>query len=320
MDLDKDFWIDTYNRNIKKLIGVCYRYVFDLKIAEDLAHDSFLIAMKKKDSFKSKGYFDAWLRKITVNTALQYLRKVKKIEGNQQELLCRELINKDEEMFHNYNFTTQELLNAINRLPEHHRNVFNLYVIDGFTHKQISEELNISVGTSKSHLARARKKLQEILNLKQERKRYFILLLLPFRFGQIERLYKKEFKNYEILPKQASFLKAIDWTKVKKPYFTLHLIIVKGIVAIVIISSILGIIIKTNYKPTEFNSNTTNQKNIDTISVKTDTSFIIKNNESIKQRQEVQTSKPVVVKKKRIIHKKVIVRDTLTIIDTSNVK
>ena len=60
-----------YNRNIKKLIGICFRYVSDLKIAEDLAHDSFLIAMKKSDTFRGKGHFDAWLRKITVNTALQ---------------------------------------------------------------------------------------------------------------------------------------------------------------------------------------------------------------------------------------------------------
>ncbi len=94
--------------------------------------------MKKSGTFKGKGHFDAWLRKITVNTALLYLREVKAIQDNKQELLQQELINNDEKMFQKYDFTTQELLEAINKLPEHHRQVFNLYVIDGFTHKQIA--------------------------------------------------------------------------------------------------------------------------------------------------------------------------------------
>lgn len=126
MDSNKDFWIDTYNRNIKKLIGICYRYVSDQKIAEDLAHDSFLTAMEKSGTYNGKGHFDVWLRKITVNTALQYLREVKAIQDNQQELLQQELINSDEKMFQKYNFSTQELLKAINELPEHYRQVFNL--------------------------------------------------------------------------------------------------------------------------------------------------------------------------------------------------
>ncbi|MCP4552029.1 MAG: RNA polymerase sigma factor [Bacteroidetes bacterium] len=314
MDSNKDFWIDTYKRNIKKLIGVCYRYVSDQKIAEDLAHDSFLTAMKKSGTFKGKGHFDAWLRKITVNTALQYLREVKTIQNNQQELLQQELINNDEKMYQKYDFTIQELLEAINKLPEHHRQVFNLYVIDGFTHKQIANKLDIGAGTSKSHLARAKKKLQQILNKKQETKRSFILLLFPCGFGRINRLYKKEFKNYEIPPQNTSFLKTTDWTEAKPPRFTLHLSFIKGIVAIGIISIIAGIIIKNNSKPIDLKSNSDNQEIFDTTITKVDSISIQETS------AEIQKSNPVVVKKKRIIHKEVIVRDTLTVLDTTNIE
>ncbi len=320
MDSNKDFWIDTYNRNIKKLIGVCYRYVFDQKIAEDLAHDSFLTAMKKSGTFKGKGHFDAWLRKITVNTALQYLRETKSIQDSQQELLQRELINSDEKMFHKYDFTTQKLLEAINKLPDHHRQVFNLYVIDRFTHKQIAEKLDISIGTSKSHLARAKKKLQQILNKKQETKRSFILLLFPCGFGRINRLYKKEFRNYEIEPQNTSFLKTIDWNKTKPPRFTLYLSLIKGFVTIGIISIIAVIVIKTNTKPIDFKGNTNARKNFNTTTIKIDSISIQETTDSVIEPKPLQKSNPVIVKKKRITHKKVVVRDTLTILDTTHIE
>ncbi|MFW5700945.1 MAG: RNA polymerase sigma factor [Bacteroidota bacterium] len=320
MDSNKDFWVDTYNRNIKKLIGICYRYVSDQKIAEDLAHDSFLTAMKKSGTFKGKGHFDAWLRKITVNTALQYLREVKAIQDNQQELLQQELINNDGKMFQKYNFTTQELLEAINQLTEHHRQVFNLYVIDGFTHKQIAEKLDISIGTSKSHLARAKKKLQQILNKKQETKQSFILLLFPCGFGRINRLYKKKFKNYEIPPQNTSFLKTTDWTEAKPPRFTLYLRFIKGIVAIGIISIITVIVIKNNSKPIDLKSNSDNLEIIDTTTIKTDSISIQETTDSVIQTEPLQKSNPIVVKKKRITHKKVVVRDTLTVLDTTNIE
>lgn len=320
MDLNKDFWIDTYNRNIKKLIGVCYRYVFDQKIAEDLAHDSFLTAMKKSGTFRGKGHFDGWLRKITVNTALQYLRKTKSIQDSQQELLQRELINNDEKMFQKYDFTIQELLEAINKLPEHHRQVFNLYVIDEFTHKQIAKKLDISIGTSKSHLARAKKKLQQILNKKQETKRSFILLLFPCGFGEINRLYKNKFRKYEIQPQNTTFLKTIDWTVAKPPQFTFYSSIIKGFVAIGIISIIVVIVIKTNTKPIDFKSNPGNQKNFDTAIIKIDSVSIQETTDSVIEPKSLQKSNPIIVKKKKITHKKVLVRDTLTILDTTNIE
>ncbi|MBN2167579.1 MAG: sigma-70 family RNA polymerase sigma factor [Marinilabiliaceae bacterium] len=318
MDSNEGFWIDTYNRNVKKLIGICYRYVFDKKIAEDLAHDSFLTAMKKSGTFKGKGHFDAWLRKITVNTALQYLRETKSIQDSQQELLQRELINNDEKMFQKYDFTTHELLEAINKLPEHHRLVFNLYVMDGFTHKQIAEKLDISIGTSKSHLARAKKKLQQILNRKQETKWSLSLLLCPCGFGRINRLYKKKFRNYEIPPQNISFLKTADWTKVKPPRFTLYLSFIKAIVAIGTISILTMIINNNNSNPIDLKSNSDNQKFIDTTTIRADSIPIQESIDSVIQTEPLQKPNPVIIKKKRITHKKVVVRDTLIVLDTTN--
>lgn len=181
------FWTKKYKQNIGKMIGVCYRYVLDRDLAEDLAHDAFLKAIENADSFKGFGRFDAWLMRITVNTALHYLR-----DNRSQNVGCssaEELENMpDQEEGDNdgmmatimkADFTQEEIVEAIGQLPEHHRVVFNLYVFDHCTHKQIAELRGISENTSKSHLARARKELQQILfNKTQNRKRPMIALLI----------------------------------------------------------------------------------------------------------------------------------------------
>ncbi|PID95355.1 MAG: hypothetical protein CSA95_00080 [Bacteroidetes bacterium] len=317
MNLEKDFWIRTYNRNIKKLIGVCYRYVFDQEVAEDLAHDAFLTAMKKSASFSGKGHFDAWLRKITVNTALQYLREVKTRQNNRQEFWYHELLNKDESMSQKYHFTTQELLEAINKLPEHHRQVFNLYVIDGFSHKQIAEKLNISVGTSKSHLARAKKKLQQILNKEQKTKRSFILLLLPYGERRVEKLYKKALNDFEIAPHNTSFFADMDWEMVKQPHFTWYLTLLKGIIIVGIVALVTGIIIHNREKHTTINHPSTNWDITDTTTMQSAFPPIPKTPDSVAQKTPIPKPNPIVIKKRRITHKKVIVHDTLTLIDTT---
>lgn len=216
MDSNNNFWIDTYNRNVDKLIGVCYRYVYDKKIAEDLTHDSFLTAMNKFETYKGKGHFDAWLRKITVNTALQYVREIKNKQDNQQEILQQQLLSYEDKSNDKFDYSTKELIEAINMLPEHHRQVFNLYVLDGFSHKQIAEKLDISIGTSKSHLSRAKRRLQQILNKKEETKRSFIIILFPCGFGKIERLYKKAFKYFKLQPTNTTFSTTVNQIEEKR--------------------------------------------------------------------------------------------------------
>ena len=215
MDFTTDFWAKAYNRNISNLTGVCYRYVADRQLAEDLAHDAFMAAMEKSDSFRGTGQFDAWLRRITVNTALQHLRTQAANQLYENILTDNDMDNSDNRnIIAQVDFSQEELLAAVNQLPEHHRLVFNMYVIDGYSHAQIAEELNISENTSKSHLMRARKRLQEILTEeahKKQRRRAWLLFFLPCRDGFVDKLYQHSFSNFGIAPATSAASHAINF-------------------------------------------------------------------------------------------------------------
>jgi RNA polymerase sigma factor (sigma-70 family) len=205
----------VYSRNIGKMIAICYRYTSNRQLSEDLAHDAFLKAIDKSSGFEGRGSFDAWLRRIVVNHALQYIRDQKKRtpiddwlqhESDEEQPGDTSAVTTIAERA---DFSEQELLEVINDLPEHHRLVFNLYVIDQFTHVQIGEQLDISPGTSKSHLARARKKIKELLLQKaktrrdeKDRERRWLLFMFPYKFPSIDRLYRKHFDVFEIAPKE----------------------------------------------------------------------------------------------------------------------
>ena len=160
----KTFWEKAYRQNINKLIGIGYRYTTDREIAEDLAHDAFLLAYEKVGEFEGKGPFEAWLRRIMVNQCLQYLRGQQK-QKYITDYLQHEVENNEESTYEEkQDFSEAELLSVINRLPEHHKMVFNLYAIEGYKHQEIAALLGISEGTSKSQLAYARKLLQQLLH------------------------------------------------------------------------------------------------------------------------------------------------------------
>ena len=215
MDFTTDFWTKAYNRNISKLTGACYRYVADRQLAEDLAHDAFMSAMEKSDSFRGTGEFDAWLRRIAVNTALQHLRTQAAQQLYENILIDDEMDSNDNlNIIAQADFSQEELLAAVNQLPEHHRLVFNMYVIDGYSHAQIAEELNISENTSKSHLMRARKRLQEILTEEAQhkrRRRAWLLFFIPRREGFIDKLYQQSFSNFSVAPATTAASHAINF-------------------------------------------------------------------------------------------------------------
>ncbi len=206
------FWETVYSQNIGKMIGICFRYTANRQLSEDLAHDAFLKAIDKSASFEGKGCFEAWLRRIVVNHVLQYIRDQKRRKYMDDWLQQESSVSQTEENSLNTNpseqteFSEQELLDAINDLPEHHRLVFNLYVIDNFTHAQIGEELGISPGTSKSHLARARKKIKQLLaeksGKKRDRKRGVLFFFLSHRSPGIDQCYNERFLNFEMPPER----------------------------------------------------------------------------------------------------------------------
>lgn len=190
----KTFWTREYQRHIDKMIGVCYRYVQNRETAEDLAHDAFLKAIEKADSFRWFGNFEHWLMRIAVNTALKYLRDTRKVSYT-EEMLEIEAAEEKEDLDDEFlaedimvtirkaEFSQNEILDAIAQLPEHHRLVLNLHVFERLTHKEIAKLLNITPNTSKSHLMRARKELQQILFTKSKEKEKKRMFILPVLFG-----------------------------------------------------------------------------------------------------------------------------------------
>ena len=141
-------------------MGICRRYIKDIATAEDIVQDVFIVAIQKEGELKNKDALNGWLRKIVVNRALNYLKNEQKInftsatnfefvdETNEMNIIE---LDKKSVLLAN-DFSHKELLEAIDSLSENHKSVFNLYIIDGFSHLEISKLLNISVGTSKSSL------------------------------------------------------------------------------------------------------------------------------------------------------------------------
>jgi len=167
----EEFWTQQYRNHIGKMIGVCYRYVSDWQVAEDLAQEAFLKAMEKGHTFRGWGSFEGWLRKIAVNEALAYLRarpEMKALDENMAEALPDE--TPDEQPVQQTEFTQEELLQAMGRLPARQRAVFNLYAVEHYPHSQIAEALHISVANSKVLLSRARTELQGILTVMARKK------------------------------------------------------------------------------------------------------------------------------------------------------
>lgn len=147
-----------YRKYASVLFGLCLKYSPNKTEAEDNLHDSFLTIFEKIGQFKFKGSFEGWIKRITVNTVLQKYRK-------QQYLnLVTDNLEEEQEVDYEYpDIQLSTLLQYVQELPTKYRLTFNLYVLDGYTHKEISELLGTSQGTSKSNLSRAKKILKEKL-------------------------------------------------------------------------------------------------------------------------------------------------------------
>ena len=154
-----DFWTKQYRSHIGELVGVCYRYVCDWQVAEDLAQDAFLHAIEKSETYRALGSFERWLKKIAVNEALMYLRSQPEMV-QMDEAMAIEEVPPEEPQEMQPVFSQEELLDAISKLPVKQRAVFNLYVVEHCSHATIAEKLGISVANSKVLLNRARGELQ----------------------------------------------------------------------------------------------------------------------------------------------------------------
>lgn len=143
-----------------RMMGVCMRYAPDRDTAEDMLQDGFIKVFAYIGSFGFNGSLEGWVRRIMVNTAIEHYRKSLKFQSSDNLV---DSLPAAEEEFIMQKLATEELLRLIQGLPDGYRTIFNLYAIEGYTHREIAEKLGISEGTSKSQLARARKVLQDQL-------------------------------------------------------------------------------------------------------------------------------------------------------------
>lgn len=159
------------------LYGICLKYSNSKAEAEDNLHDSFMTIYEKIGQFKNKGSFEGWMKRITVNTVLQKYRKVEHLnvvtENTEEEITVDDAYS---------DISLQTLLNFIRELPDKYRATFNLYVLDGYSHKDISKIMGTTIGTSKSNLARARILLKEKIETNLSRSIIGVLIVVVSHF------------------------------------------------------------------------------------------------------------------------------------------
>jgi RNA polymerase sigma factor (sigma-70 family) len=265
----KQFWTKAYQRNIGKMVGVCSRYVGDRAVAEDLAHEAFLKAIEKSETYHHLGSFDGWLMRINLNTTLDYLRRqpqflsmddvVETRHGTSLqdetdsfvETRCTTSLqgDPDESRVSASDLTESEILDAICTLPDKQRTVFNLYVFENQSHAKIAEALKIGVRSSKRYLSEARTQLQNTLNNLVQHKEKSLMILLPFlpwKSHAIDRLCRAKLKHLALSPATPSPLSAVNWTAAPKPGVWMAVTAAKapaiatGVVATVVTGSVIA--------------------------------------------------------------------------------
>ena len=142
---------EIYKLFSSKLFALCLKYSRNRVEAEDNLQDAFITIFEKISQYKFKGSFEGWLKRIVINTALQRYRK-----KGVFNIVNENNIEQPIEVEDNDDVSIDFLLLTIQELPDQYRLVFNLYALDGYSHKEIAKMLNISTGTTKSNLARAR--------------------------------------------------------------------------------------------------------------------------------------------------------------------
>ncbi len=146
-------------------MGICLRYAQNKEEAQEILNDGFMKVFDKVDQYDTRKSFIGWLRKILINTAIDQYRKNFKHYHLQEIDMDKSLaINQDVISDIGYN----DILTAIRKLSPAYRTIFNLHVIEGFKHEEIAEMLQISIGTSKSNLFKARENLKVILKLNDQ--------------------------------------------------------------------------------------------------------------------------------------------------------
>ena len=159
---------ELYQRVAPKMYGVCLRYAGNAEEAEDILQEGFIKVFNKIGSFRSEGSFEGWIRRIFVNTAIEHFRKktyLQPITETEENTVEGKYLSVLDEL------AEKDIIQLVQQLSPGYRTVFNMYVVEGYTHKQIAEQLGISEGTSKSQLSRAKLILQDLVRTHIERRK-----------------------------------------------------------------------------------------------------------------------------------------------------
>ncbi len=162
-----------YHRYSGVMLSICMRYAQNRSEAEDILQEGFIKIHQNLKTFRFQGSFEGWMKRIMVNTALNYNRNNLKHYFHSDVSEVEVFTILDETVIinkHEYPFSAEDLMKMIQALPTGYRTVFNLYVFEGYSHKEIAEMLQISENTSKSQLSKARKNLQNLINEATDKK------------------------------------------------------------------------------------------------------------------------------------------------------
>lgn len=162
-DNDRKAQKEIYQLFAGKLFSICLKYSINKQEAQDNFQDGFVTIFDKIGQFKFKGSFEGWIKRVMLNTVLLKYRKKTVLNIVTEEIPDEVIVDIDDD-----EISLDFLLNLIHELPDRYRLVFNLYVLDGYSHREIAEMLRIAEGTSKSNLARARAILKQKIELHQE--------------------------------------------------------------------------------------------------------------------------------------------------------
>lgn len=158
----KERWAQKqlYETYYNKMIGVCLRYARDPDEAKDILHEGFIKVFRHIGKYQPGTSLNAWIKRIMVNTCIDYYRKMSRRRTEEMEQASGHATKEPNAVD---NCSEQDILKAVQSLSPAYRAVFNLYIIEGFSHREIGEKLGITESTSRSNLVKARLKLREML-------------------------------------------------------------------------------------------------------------------------------------------------------------
>jgi RNA polymerase sigma factor (sigma-70 family) len=152
---------ELYNRYSPKMLSVCYRFAQSREDAEDMLQEGFIKVFTQIHTFQNKGAFEGWIRRIVVHTCINFLKKYKKFSEN-VDLAYATMVHVKEETVPSI-MQARQIIECIRLLPVGYRTVLNLYALEGYSHKEIGDMLDIEESTSRSQYTRSKAMLEVIL-------------------------------------------------------------------------------------------------------------------------------------------------------------